>query len=437
MTSVAQNPQGLDVRRLAVDLFRNCLDRKLTVEDAVDGSAKTATLEPRDRALLMTLLLTTFRHKGEIDAILASLLSKPLPRKSGKAGDILTLGTTQLLYLGMPPHAVIDLSVRAAKADRYALHFAGLVNAVLRKVSAGGEALLNGSNAARLNTPPWLWERWSKNYGSVTADQIANAHAGRPALDLSFKEDPKPWLEPLGAELLPNGQVRLPSEHAPVPELPGFAEGAWWVQDAAAAIPVSLMGDIRGKSVLDLCAAPGGKTLQLAALGAKVTAVDVSEPRLRRLRDNLARTKLDAEILAQDVFSVETADHWDAVLLDAPCSATGTIRRHPELPHLKDEAQVRELTGVQRRMLKKAARLVKPGGVLVYCTCSLEPEEGEEQLQNFLERNEDFEIIPPAAEGLPLGSLHAEGWVRTLPFMTFGRQTGVDGFFAVAMRRRV
>lgn len=436
MSSVVQDVQGLEVRRLAVELFRACLDRKQTVEESVEGSARTAALEPRDRAFLLSLLLTAFRHKGEIEAILAKLLAKPLPRKSGTAADILTLGTAQLLYLEMAPHAVIDLAVRAAKTDRNALHFSGLINAVLRKVSAGGKNLLADVDAGRSNTPDWLWERWSKTYGEENSVRIAESHARKPALDLSFRDERSPWASALGGVGLPNGQLRLPADHAAVPDLPGFKEGAWWVQDAAATIPVRLFGDLRGKTALDLCAAPGGKTLQMAALGANVTAVDISEARLRRLRDNLARTGLSAELRIGDILSPELAGEWDAVLLDAPCSATGTIRRHPELPYLKGPKQIRELGGLQRLMLRKAAGLVRPGGILVYCTCSLEPEEGEAQVRKFLAGHEEFEVVPPAPAGLPPEALRPEGWVRTLPFMAIGDQVGMDGFFAVAMRRR-
>lgn len=428
--------QVLEVRHLAPQLLRTCLDRKLTVEDAISGSRDAQALEPRDRALLASLLLTAFRHGGEIDTILARLVDRPLPRKSGTTREILVLGVAQLLFLGMAPHAVIDLAVRSAKADRNALHFSGLVNAVLRKVANGGSVLREGIDAPRVNTPGWLWSRWVKAYGEDGARAIATANAERPGLDISFKSDAAPWVSALEGELLPNGQLRLAPGHRPVPELPGFNEGAWWIQDAAASIPARLLGDVRGRSVLDLCAAPGGKTLQLAASGADVTAVDLSEARLRRVAENLRRTGLAARIMAVDVFNADLAGEWDAVLLDAPCSATGTIRRHPELPYLKDESQIRELAGLQRRMLRRAAQLVKPGGMLVYCTCSLEPEEGETRVRGFLADMPDFQIVPAQGDWLPEGSVRPEGWVRTLPSMRYGGSTGLDGFFAAAMRRR-
>ena len=436
MTAPASEVQGLEARRLAPVLLRTCVERRITVDEAISGSREAQALEPRDRAFLSSLLLTTFRHKGEIDAILGKLLDRPLPRKSGPAREILVLGAAQLLFLDVAPHAVIDLAVRTAKADRNALHFSGLVNAVLRKLASGGAELRKGLDGPRLNTPDWLWSRWVKAYGEETARRIAVAHGERPALDISFKDSASEWQGSLGGAILPNGQLRLPSGHAPVPELPGFTEGAWWIQDAAATIPVRLFGEVAGKVVLDLCAAPGGKTLQLAALRADVTAVDVSEQRLRRVTDNLMRTGLAAKIIASDVLSPELAGEWDSVLLDAPCSATGTIRRHPELPYLKDEAQVKELAGLQRRLLRKAAQLVRLGGRLVYCTCSLEPEEGEVRVRGFLADHPEFEIVPAAGDGLPGGSVQPEGWVRTLPCMSYGASPGMDGFFAAALRRR-
>jgi 16S rRNA (cytosine967-C5)-methyltransferase len=436
MTDAAARPQGSDVRALSVALFRACREKRITVDDAIEADRRAAALPARDRSLLAGILLTAFRHLGEIEAVLARLLDKPLPRKSGPAHDILILGVAQLLFLRMPAHAVIDLSVRAAKADRNALHFAGLVNAVLRKASAQGTALLEGLDAARLNTPGWLWQRWERAYGAEAAALIGLAHGERPGLDISVRENPADWQGRLGGELLPNGQLRLPPGHAPVPELPGFAEGGWWVQDAAATIPVHLLGDLRGSRALDLCAAPGGKTLQMAALGAEVTAVDLSDTRLGLLRASLRRTGLAAEVLACDMLSETLSGAWDAVLLDAPCSATGTIRRHPELPHLRQESQIADLASVQRGMLGKAATLVAPGGKLVYSTCSLEPEEGEAQLRWFLGWDDRFELLPASVPWLPPEAVSAAGWVRTLPYMQLGQVRGLDGFFAAVLRRK-
>ncbi|WP_395688871.1 RsmB/NOP family class I SAM-dependent RNA methyltransferase [Aestuariivirga sp.] len=432
---MAESP-GLAVRQFACDVLKTIISKRLTVDEAVRGHSGLGRLEHRDQALVSSIVLTAFRHRGEIGKILEKLVDRPLPRKSGPTHDILTLGISQLLFLGMPAHAVIDLAVRSAKADGHARHFAGLVNAVLRRVAVEGPALLQDLDAPRLNTPDWLWARWQRTYGLANAGDIASAHSQKPGLDISFTESVAPWADRLGGTILANGQLRLAAEYSAIPSIPGFQEGAWWVQDAAATIPARLFGELRGKSVLDLCAAPGGKTLQMASMGAHVTAVDISADRLRLLHDNLARTRLTAEVQVADVLSGRLSGQWDAVLLDAPCSATGTIRRHPELPWIRQESQVTRLADTQHRLLQAATRLVKPDGLLVYCTCSLEPEEGEEQVQTFLEENPNFELTPATEPVLPDGALRPEGWVRTLPSMAYGQEAGMDAFFAALMRRR-
>jgi 16S rRNA (cytosine967-C5)-methyltransferase len=429
-------PAGLEVRQLAAESFYAVLRDQRTIEDVLGGEPRVAALEGRDRALLFALLLTTFRHLGEIDAVVAQHLAKPLPRKSGMAAAIIRLGAAQLLFLDTPPHAAIDLAVRCAKADRNALHFSGLVNAVLRKVAAGGTQSLGGIDAEKANTPDWLFERWSKTYGEDLARRIAAIHRKEPPLDLSVKTDPPAWAVKLDAALLPTGTLRLPDGHAPVPELEGFHEGAWWVQDAASAIPALLFGSLDGKSVLDLCAAPGGKTLQLCAAGATVTSVDSSPERLRRLQDNLARCGFEASVVTADVFHYAPAEPFDAVLLDAPCSATGTIRRHPELPYIKSPQQLGRLRSSQMGMLKKAAGFVRPGGTLVYCTCSLEPEEGEMHISRFLRSHPEFILQRPVETLLPPEFVSPEGWVRILPHYQLGNAVGMDGFFAAAMTRQ-
>jgi 16S rRNA (cytosine967-C5)-methyltransferase len=432
---MADSP-GLAVRQFACDVLKASLDKRLSVEEAVNRHDGIKRLEQRDQALISSMVLTAFRHRGEIRGLLQKLIEKPLPRKSGQTDHILTLAIAQLLFLDMPPHAVIDLAVRSAKADSHARHFAGLVNAVLRKAATAGPELLRNLDAPRLNTPDWLWARWEKAYGSATARAIACAHSQKAGLDISFVKSRLPWADKLGGTVLPNGQIRLPADHSGVTHLPGFREGAWWIQDAAATIPVRIFGDLHGKKVLDLCAAPGGKTLQMAAMGAAVTAVDLSADRLSLLNDNLARTGLTATVHVTDVLAGTLSDEWDAVLLDAPCSATGTIRRHPELPWIRQESQIAQLAVTQRRLLRAAAKLVSPDGLLVYCTCSLEPEEGEDQIRQFLDENPGFEVRAAMDPALPGGALQREGWVRTLPCMAYGQANGMDGFFAAVMQRR-
>ena len=425
---------GLAVRALAVEALAAVLEQSRAVDEFLDGSEAVAALEPRDRAFLLALVQTALRHKGEIDAVLGELLSKPLPRKSGAASYILHSAAAQLLFLDVAPHAVIDLAVRLAKADRNATHFSGLVNAVLRKVATGGKARLPGQGS---NIPQWLWSRWAGSYGVDTANAIAQASARAAALDISVKDDAPLWAERLGGIVLPTGTVRIADPKGPVNALPGFEDGAWWVQDAAAAIPARLLGDVRGKTVLDLCAAPGGKTLQLASLGAEVTALDVSAVRLERLKENLQRTGLAAVPVVADMLQFVPDALFDAVLLDAPCSATGTLRRHPDLPYLKSTAQIDALTGLQRKLLARAASFVKPGGTLIFCTCSLEPQEGERQVDAFLKSTSEFSLRPIAAgeAGLERHFISGNGTFRSLPSMSIGGSPGLDGFFAARLTK--
>ena len=271
------------------------------------------------------------------------------------------------------------------------------------------------------------------------AAAIAQVNASEPALDLTARDDAAGWTKKLGGRLLPTGSIRLAAQGA-VPDLAGYDEGTWWVQDAAAAIPVRLLGDVKGKRVVDLCAAPGGKTMQLAAAGADVTAVDRSAARLARLTDNLARTKLTAEIVAADATAFEGGP-FDAVLIDAPCTATGTIRRHPDIPWLKSEADLAKLASLQTKLLEHAASLVKPGGTLVYCTCSLEPEEGEIQIAALLARDSHWRRRPvTAAEfGGETAMITQDGDLRTLPCHFADpdpRMAGIDGFYAARLERR-
>lgn len=421
-----QEAAGLSARRLAVGLLGGILVERRPFDELWDSDPAIAALDPRDRGLVMALTLTALRHKGEADAVLASFLDKPLPRKAGAAALILLAGATQLLFMEMPPHAVIDLSVRLAKEDQGAKHFSGLINAVLRKVAEGGVSLLEGLDAPRLNTPDWLWTRWIKTYGEDTTRAIARAHMQEPYLDVNVKNSPEHWATALGGTLLPTGAIRLKASSG-IEQLPGFAKGAWWVQDEAAGLPVRLLGDVKGKQVLDLCAAPGGKTLQLCALGAHVTALDISGARLGRLRDNLRRTGFAASVVTADVFDYRPPELFDAVLLDAPCSATGTIRRHPDLPSLKTAEQIGALVELQWKMLAHAATLVKPGGILVYCTCSLEPQEGEKQVTAFLKKNPEFSV---ASAHMPDPAMVSpQGFLRTLPSM------GMDGFFAAGLTK--
>lgn len=428
---------GLPARRAAVSLLTAVLKDRQPLDEALANSPASrlmTSMAERDRGLARAIASTTLRRKGQIEAAVSEFLDKKLPRRAGPLPEILLAAACQILFLDTPAHAAIDLAVNQAKQDRNARHFDKLTNAVLRRVAEKGPDIVSRQDAAQLNTPDWLWRRWTKTYGAETARKIAEAHLSEAALDLSVKSDPEAWAEKLGGVALDTGTVRL-SGAGRVENLEGFAVGAWWVQDAAAALPACLLGDITGKRVADLCAAPGGKTAQLANAGADVTAVDVSGKRLERLKDNLARLGLKAETVEADATKWEPGRTFDAILLDAPCTGTGTLRRHPDIAHLKSEKDLKELTALQERLLRHAVTLVKPGGTLVYCTCSLEPEEGENQVARLLE---DFPAIEADAIRPEEIADHSDwvteaGYLRTLPChlaMDDRKLAGMDGFFA-------
>jgi 16S rRNA (cytosine967-C5)-methyltransferase len=350
----------------------------------------------------------------------------------------LLVGAAQILFLDVPNHAAVDLSVRLAQADRRAGHYSGLVNAVLRRVASEGAQRIADLDTAALDVPAWLMARWTRAYGADTARAIADANGHEPALDLTVPRDAEDWAARLRGRVMPTGTVRMVA-HGPVSLLPGFSEGAWWVQDAAAAIPARLLGDVRDKRIADLCAAPGGKTAQLAMAGARVTAVDRSERRLLRLRENLARLNLSAEVITADATAWQT-EPFDGVLIDAPCSSTGTIRRHPDIAWLKREGDLAGLVDLQRRLLLHAVELTRPGGTIVFCTCSLEPEEGEALVAEVLAAEPRLRRAPIAAGEIPGldGLLTVNGELRTLPCHwpdPDSRMAGLDGFFATRLER--
>jgi 16S rRNA (cytosine967-C5)-methyltransferase len=365
------------------------------------------------------------------------MLKEPLPPQVARVDTALLLGAAQILFLDVKDHAAVDLSVRLVQDQKHTARYAGLVNAVLRRIAREGKRDLVNLDTLALDTPHWLIARWAQHYGETTARAIAAANLQEPALDLTVKSDAESWAQKLSGQVMPNGSVRL-IPHGPVTALPGFDEGAWWVQDAAASLPMRLLGDVRDKAVADLCAAPGGKSAQLANAGAHVTSVDRSAPRLKRLSENFARLGLQATVVAADAATWKGGP-FDAVLLDAPCMATGTIRRHPDIPWLKGEDDLKKLVALQQRLLDNAAALLKPGGMLVYCTCSLEPEEGEQQIAGLLARNAAMRRQPiGAAEVFGADFVTAEGDMRTLPChwpQSDSRLSGLDGFFAARLVR--
>ncbi|MGN7124548.1 RsmB/NOP family class I SAM-dependent RNA methyltransferase [Methylorubrum thiocyanatum] len=435
---------GLAARHVAREAVATLLGpaRGLALEDALAQAARGGRLEPGEAALARAIATASFRRLGFIQAALAARLRDGLPENRPHLLALLVTGAAQILDLAVADHAAVDLSVRLAKADPQLQHLAPLVNAVLRRIVRERDAIrAEETDPLAHNTPDWLARRWRAAYGEAAARAIAAAHLEGAAVDLTLARDPEIWAERLGGVHLDLGSVRLVEAREAVADLPGYAEGAWWVQDAAAALPVRLLAPEAGERVADLCAAPGGKTAQIAAAGAAVTAIDRSAARLERLGRNLERLGLTAEVVTTDALALPEDTPFDAVLLDAPCSATGTLRRHPDVAWTKSETDVFRLVGLQRRLLDKAARLTRPGGRLVYCTCSLEPEEGSGQIADFLNRHPDFEriaITPDRVAG------HAElidpsGDLRTLPSHLAGgtgRTGGLDGFFASLLRRK-
>ncbi|HEY2425279.1 MAG TPA: transcription antitermination factor NusB [Pseudolabrys sp.] len=438
-TSPQPEVPGLAARRIAADILDGVLRRRIALDEQFSGKNAhpgLPALAERDRALTRRLTATVLRRLGTLRHLVGGYLEKGFPSDAPRAETILLLGAAQILWLEVPDHAAVDLSVRLAQADRRAGRYAGLVNAVLRRVAQQG-ATASFDDISR-DTPEWLLKRWTGIYGSDTARAIAAANGHEPALDLTVKQDTESWAERLRGRVMPTGSVRTIA-HGAISLLPGFSEGAWWVQDTAAALPVRLFGDLRGMNVADLCAAPGGKTAQLAFAGANVTAVDRSPARINRLRENLARLSLDAETVAADALEWDGGP-FDAVLVDAPCSSTGTIRRHPDVPWLKSEADVSVLTSLQQRLLDRAVGLLKPGATLVYCVCSLEPEEGENQITALLARDPRVARKPITPQDVfdraefvtPAGDL------RTLPLHLVDpdpRWGGLDGFYATRLTR--
>ena len=434
MSSTNSPPR--DARAVAAHALGAILRRGRTLDQALGSESGLDALSMRDVAFARLLLLTTLRRLGQIDAFLAGLLGRPLPARRGAVQDVLRLGIAQLAFLETPAHAAVASTVALTQGRRLA-PYRGLVNAVLRRASRELGAIAS-LDAARLNTPDWLWRSWTHAYGEDCCRAIAEAHLGQPPLDLSpvadGEERVQALCEELGAERLPGGTLRLRGAGA-VTRLKGYDAGAWWVQDAAAALPARLLGPVAGKRVLEIGAAPGGKTAQLAAAGARATAVDRSAPRLARLRENLARLGLDAEIVEADALDWRPQAPADAVLLDVPCTATGTIRRHPDIPHGRKPADVARLAESQGRLLARTARMVAPGGLLVYASCSLQPEECERQVDAFLAASPEFARLPVRESELPGldEAVTAAGDLRTLP-CHWAELGGMDGFYAARLR---
>lgn len=423
--------QVFGARAVAVEALSAVLRRHQAIDDALDLSE---IAEERDRGFARLLLATTLRRLGQIDALIDACLDHPLPTRAAMAHDLMRMGVAQLLFLNTPPHAAIDTAVEMAKAAGMT-GLEKLINAILRRLSREGRDMLAAQDAERLNSPDWLWASWCAAYGEETARAIARAHLGEAPLDISVKGDAAQWAEQLEAEILPTGSLRR-RQGGLVPALPGYDQGTWWVQDAAAALPARLFGDVTGKSIADLCAAPGGKTAQLVAAGADVIALDRSAKRLNRLADNLGRLDLTAEIITADAGQWTPPALLDGVLLDAPCSATGTLRRHPDAIWNKQPDDVTKLTATQDRLLRAAVAMLKPGGLLVYCTCSMQLEEGADRIEALLASGAPVRRVPVQADevGGLAEIITPAGDLRTLP-CHLAEQGGMDAFYAARLER--
>ena len=422
--------EGLDARRAALDLL-TFVRRDASLDEALENTRSFDALDGADRAFARALAATVLRRQGALDHVIGAYLDRPLPKRASRAMDVLRLAGAQLLFLNTPDHAAVSTAVALVKAFQETQGYAGLVNAVARKIARAGPKVV-AALPERVDTPGWLWRSWERAYGPNGARAVAAAHSAPAPLDLTPRDPDaaRALAERLGGDVVLDRTVRL-RNWSRVEELEGFSDGAWWVQDAAAALPARLLGDVAGKRVFDLCSAPGGKALQLAAAGATVVAVDSSGSRLKRLVENFDRCGLGVETIKEDAAVWAPDDRADAILLDAPCSATGTIRRHPDILRLKSEDDVVAMARLQSALIDNAARLLKPGGTLVFATCSLQPDEGEKQAAAALARLPDLARAP--IDPLEIGGLSEavtrDGDLRTTPAM-LADEGGMDGFFA-------
>lgn len=434
---------GLAARKAAARLLAAVIDARTPLDGLTDnehGHPQYMALDMRDRALVRAILATALRHRVTIGSLISRRLDKPLPANATALSHILHVAAAQILFLDVPDSAAVDLAVTHAKSDPRTIRFSGLVNAVLRALARAKDSELAKTLAETDDAPEWFRTRLIEAYGGDEARFILSAHRLEAPVDITVKSDPEVWAKRLGGMVLPTGSVRLEKLTMPVTELPGFNDGAWWIQDTAASLPARLLGDIRNLRVADLCAAPGGKTAQLILAGANVTAVDTSKSRLARLTQNLQRLGLSADVVQADLLKFEPKELFDAVLLDAPCSSTGTVRRHPDVPWSKTPDDIVKLADLQRRLLAKALALTKPGGTVVFSNCSLDPLEGEDLLDRVLAQTPSAHldrILPSEVDGIA-PFVTERGTLRTTPaglVLDRASWSGLDGFFAARLRK--
>ena len=427
--------RGLGARGAALATLQAVFFNERPLYDALETSISKGGLEARDTAFARAIVMMVLRRLGEIDEIISAFLREPLPARSGPAELILRIACAELVFLEIAAHASVSSAVEMAGHDHRSRHFKGLINAVARKIASEGKAIAATLDAEKLNMPAWAWDACVNAYGEGETRAMAKAHGAEPPLDITVKNDALGWAQKLQAQILPTGTLRR-TTGGRVEDLPGYAEGQWWIQDAAAAIPARLLGDVQGKTVIDLCAAPGGKTAQLAAAGATVTAVDLDFNRMRRVIANLQRLDLKAEFEVADALEWRPKKLAAAVLLDAPCTATGTVRRHPDVLWRKDMSDVMAQAGLQGRLIAAAAEMVEPGGMLVYCVCSLAQEEGEDVAEKFLKDHRNFSRQPVTADEIwgQTQFITGAGDLRTQPGH-WPELGGLDGFYACRLRR--
>lgn len=413
-------------RKAALRILDAVYARHVRLDEAIYAELGKVSLMPADRNFVRLLVMTCLRREGQIRDVLGRVMKKPFGSQLKTGGLILCLGAAQLLFLKTPPHAAINTAVELARAMRLD-GLTGFVNGVLRAV-ARLENPLQGQDEVGLNTPQWLLDSWCAAYGAERAQAVALACLQEPPLDISVKSNPEKWAETLGGAVLETGTVRLKVGALPT-ELPGFKEGEWWVQGASASLPAQLFSDVKGLKVADICAAPGGKTAQLAHRGAQVVACDISEKRLRMLQENMRRLGFAEAVQTENKNASDIAGEgvFDAVLLDAPCSATGTLQRHPDIKLHQTPAHVAKLAAGQQELLRQALRLAKSGGEVVFATCSLQPEEGDPVITAVL--------ADGLAEVLPLPEKWEKhrtpaGGMRLFP------DQGYDGFYICLLRKK-
>jgi 16S rRNA (cytosine967-C5)-methyltransferase len=429
----------LAARHAALMILDHVLTRRQPLDTAFEAVPGFAALPVRDRAFVRMLAATVLRRLGQIDDILRQASQRDDTPEPVLLHHLIRIGIAQILFMDVPDYAAVDTSVRLAEQVSLARQ-GGFVNAVLRHVTRSGPAWVKAQEALLLNTPDWMFKSWTEDYGLPAAASIAAAHLSEAPLDITVRHgaDRDYWARELQAEILPTGTLRRASGGL-VQDMPGYHDGQWWIQDMAAALPAQLLGAVRGQTVLDLCAAPGGKAAQLAAMGANVVALDRSAKRLKRLKENIARLRLDSHVRTEvaDASSWMPREPASHVLLDAPCTATGTARRNPDVPWLKTPQDMETLVNTQSRLLDNAARMLAPGGLLIYCTCSLQKAEGEAQVDAFLRRSPTFARLPvqPAEIGGLEEMVTPHGDVRALPFY-LAERGGIDGFYIARLQRR-